>query len=216
MNERLISSLSTEACIENQSICEHKFTKHREWKTFFIKKITAPFFISKHLFQRNIYLSIVWISCLEGCFWHQYMQNEMEIGTSFKKCTEQMGLCLSPYFNVLVLYMSFSKLLLAPKDYKHSHICYFDWFSTYLIFLKYFNPSSKVLIHLNSGSFLRPLCFQKHSSIFRTLITRNYNHPLWSKFWPKCSPYISYTFHIHVYVEKESLPMLLPPLILIL
>ena len=139
MNERLISSLSTEACIENQSICEHKFTKHREWKTFFIKKITAPFFISKHLFQRNIYLSIVWISCLEGCFWHQYMQNEMEIGTSFKKCTEQMGLCLSSYFNVLVLYMSFSKLLLAPKDYKHSHTYLLFWLIYYLSnFLKIF------------------------------------------------------------------------------
>ena len=61
VNERLISSLSTEACIEKQSICEHKFTKHREKKTFFIKEeITALFFISKHflllLFQRNIYL----------------------------------------------------------------------------------------------------------------------------------------------------------------
>ena len=29
VNERLISSLSTEACIEKQSICEHKFTKQR-------------------------------------------------------------------------------------------------------------------------------------------------------------------------------------------
>ena len=201
MNERLISSLSTEACIENQSICEHKFTKHREWKTFFIKKITAPFFISKHLFQRNIYLSIVWISCLEGCFWHQYMQNEMEIGTSFKKCTEQMGLCLSSYFNVLVLYMSFSKLLLAPKDYKHSHtICYFDWFSTYLIFLEYFNPSSKVLIHLNSGSFLRPLCFQKHSSIFRTLITRKIIITPSDQNSDPSVPHIFHTHFIYMYM----------------
>ena len=145
------------------------------------------------------------------------MQNEMEIGTSFKKCTEQMGLCLSSYFNVLVLYMSFSKLLLAPKDYKHSHICYFDWFSTYLIFLKYFNSSSKVLIHLNSGSFLRPLCFQKHSSIFRTLITNNYNHPPLIKILTQVFPiYFIHISYIHVYVEKESLPMLLPPLILIL
>ena len=104
MNERLISSLSTEACIENQSICEHKFTKHREWKTFFIKKITAPFFISKHLFQRNIYLSIVWISCLEGCFWHQYMQNEMGIGTSYKKVQSKWGYVYPLFKKVYFMY----------------------------------------------------------------------------------------------------------------
>ena len=45
VNERLISSLSTEACIEKQSICEHKFTKHREKKTFFHKGGDhSPFF----------------------------------------------------------------------------------------------------------------------------------------------------------------------------
>jgi hypothetical protein len=43
VNERLISSLSTEACIEKQSICEHKFTK----QTFFIIHRSQPFLLFK-------------------------------------------------------------------------------------------------------------------------------------------------------------------------